>query len=192
MRLVYLITHPEVVIDPSVPVPQWPLSARGRERMGKLLDQPWMGTIGSVYCSTEQKAIDGAEILAKHLALGYEMIEELGEIDRSATGYLPEAEHAAAAKALFMQPDKSIRGWERAVDAQRRMTGAVERAVAGANRGANIAIVSHGGVGTLYLCFLKGCPISWGERPPGSSGGSYYCFEWESKAIRHGWRLIEG
>jgi hypothetical protein len=89
VRLVYFITHPDVVIDPEVPVPQWHLSQRGRERMKKLLAQPWVEGIGAVYCSTEQKAIDGAEILAAHLSIGYEMVEELGEIDRSATGYLP-------------------------------------------------------------------------------------------------------
>ena len=39
MSLVYLITHPDVVIDPDVPVPQWPLSARGKERMKKIDSQ---------------------------------------------------------------------------------------------------------------------------------------------------------
>ena len=72
MSLVYFITHPDVVIDPDVPVPQWPLSARGKERMKKILTQSWIGTIGSVYCSAEQKAIDGAKILVKHLAIDYD------------------------------------------------------------------------------------------------------------------------
>ena len=36
MSLVYFITHPDVVIDPDVPVPQWPLSAQGKERMKKI------------------------------------------------------------------------------------------------------------------------------------------------------------
>jgi hypothetical protein len=54
MSLVYFITHPDVVIDPEVPVPQWPLSHRGKERMKKLLAKPWIDTIGSIYSSTEQ------------------------------------------------------------------------------------------------------------------------------------------
>jgi hypothetical protein len=29
MAAVFLITHPDVAIDPSVPVPDWPLNARG-------------------------------------------------------------------------------------------------------------------------------------------------------------------
>ena len=29
MPLIYYISHPDVVKDPAVPVPRWPLSARG-------------------------------------------------------------------------------------------------------------------------------------------------------------------
>jgi broad specificity phosphatase PhoE len=191
VRLVYFVTHPDVVIDPEVPVPQWHLSRRGRERMKKLLAQPWVEGIGAVYCSTEQKAIDGAEILARHLSIGYEMVEELGEIDRSATGYLPREEHATTREQLFAHPERSIRGWETARDAQRRIVRALESVAAGDRREGNLAIVSHGGVGTFLLCHLKGCPISWEERQPGESGGNIYCFEAESKALVHGWQPID-
>lgn len=42
MPLVYFITHPEVVIDPGVPVPQWPLSETGRRRMRSPVTKPWV------------------------------------------------------------------------------------------------------------------------------------------------------
>jgi broad specificity phosphatase PhoE len=192
MRLVYFITHPDVVIDPKVPVPQWPLSRRGRERMKRLMARPWVKSTSSVYCSTEQKAIDGAAILAGHLSIGYKMVEELGEIDRSATGYLPEEEHAATAEMFFAHPESSIRGWETARDAQRRIVKTVEGIIEGDTGRGNIAIVSHGGVGTLHLCHVKGRPISWRERQPGGSGGNYYCFEAQSKILVHGWKPIDG
>jgi broad specificity phosphatase PhoE len=192
VRLVYFVTHPDVVIDPRVPVPRWPLSVRGRERMQRLLLQPWIGSISAVYCSTEQKAIDGSETLAGHLSIGYSMVEELGEIDRSATGYLPQQEHAATVEMFFAHRETSVRGWETACDAQRRIVAAVEKVIEGANGRGNIAIVSHGTVGTLYLCHLKGCPISLEEMQPGASGGNYYCFEAQSKALVHGWRSIDG
>jgi hypothetical protein len=89
MKTVYFITHPEVVIAPSVPVPQWPLSAQGLVRMRLLLRQPWVPQITAVYCSTEQKAIDGAALLAAHLGLPVSHVVDLGENNRSATGYLP-------------------------------------------------------------------------------------------------------
>lgn len=192
MKLVYFITHPDVIIDPEVPVPRWPLSSRGGERMEKLLAETWIDKIGAVYCSTEQKSIDGAEILARHLSIGYQMVEDLGEIDRSATGYLPEEEHAIVARQVFLQPERSVRGWETARAAQRRITEAVERVVARHGNRDSLAIVSHGGVGTLLLCHLKGSPIHWGERQPGGHGGNYYCFDAASQALIHGWRPIDG
>ena len=190
MGVVYVIAH--VIIDPRVPVPQWPLSCRGIERMRKLLDQPWTEGITSIYCSAEQKAIDGAEILARHRTLGYDIIEELGEIDRSATGYLPHGEHLATSRMCFDHPETSISRWETASDAQRRIVQAVERIVEGDPGRGNIAIVSHGAVATLYLCHLQHCPISRTQIPPGRNGGNYYCFERQSKALVHGWRLIDG
>ena len=33
MASLIFITHPEVVIDPARPVPEWPLNATGRARM---------------------------------------------------------------------------------------------------------------------------------------------------------------
>lgn len=191
MRLVYFITHPDVVIDPEIPVPRWPLSERGRERMKTLLAKPWINSLGSIYCSTEQKAIDGAAILTEHLSLGYEMVQGLDEIDRSSTGYLPHAEHATTAASFFADPERSIRGWETARNAQQRIIDTVEGLFEKDSGSKNIALVSHGAVGVLYLCRLKQCPISAAEGPAGANGGSYYCFEATSKALVHGWQLID-
>src|SRR5262245_44363185 len=85
---VYFITHPDVVIDPAKPVAQWPLSQRGRMRMLKLAEHQWVARVRAIYCSTEQKAIDGAVIISEALAIPYTTIPEFGENDRSATGYL--------------------------------------------------------------------------------------------------------
>jgi broad specificity phosphatase PhoE len=191
MRRVYFITHPNVVIDPAVPVPRWPLSGEGRERLAKLLAQPWIGGIGAIYCSTEQKAIDGAEILARHLSLDYEMVEELGENDRSSTGYLPPDEFQATVDSFFRHPDRSVRGWETARHAQQRIVQAIANIIERDRGQGDIAIVSHGGVGVLYLCTLKHCPIDRTEGQPGTHGGNYYCFDAGSKTLLHGWRRID-
>ncbi len=110
----------------DVPVPRWPLSELGKQRMRAGLRQPWVRDITAIYCSTEQKAIDGAAILAEHLSLPFHEVEALGENDRSATGFLPPDEFERVADQFFGSPDKSIRGWERAVDAQSRIVRAVE------------------------------------------------------------------
>jgi broad specificity phosphatase PhoE len=56
----------------------------------------------------------------------------------------------------------------------------------------NVAIVSHGAVGTLYLCYLTHVDISRGEAQPGAHGGNYYCFRALSPSLVHGWKPIDG
>ena len=184
----YFITHPNVVISREVPVPRWPLSELGKQRMRAGLRQPWVKDIGAIYCSTEQKAIDGAEILAQHLGLGFTRIEELGENDRSATGFLPPDEFERVADEFFARPHESVRGWERALDAQARIVRAVERI----QDDATVAIVSHGAVGTLLYCHLAGEPIArrWDQPPNG--GGNYYRFTLSPRAAHFWWRAFDG
>lgn len=191
MPILHFITHPEVVIDPSVPVPEWPLSPKGVRRIGLALKRPWMSQLSSVFSSAERKATDAARLIADRFHLSPVVMEELGENDRSATGYLPKAEFEEVANTFFAQPESSVRGWERAVDAQRRIGAAVERVIAEAPREGDIAIVSHGGVGALLLCHLKGVPISRAEDQPGAGGGCVYSFDPETRALLSGWRLIE-
>ena len=191
MKFVYFITHPEVIIDPDVPVTQWPLAEKGKERLGVMLDQPWIFEIGSVYCSSEQKAIDGAAILGEFVELDYQIVPELGELDRSSTGYLPHAEHEAAAAAAFAYPDKSSRGWETASTAQKRILKTVRRLIRADQSHGHIAIVSHGAVGAFLLCHLKGVPISRAYDQPGSGGGNYFAFQADNLALLHDWRPID-
>ncbi len=192
--LVYYISHPDVVKDPAVPVPRWPLSERGRGRMTALLARPWVAGLRAVYCSDEQKALDGAAILAGHLGLTPIVVPELGEVDRSSTGWLPEEEHAAAARLLFERPDESVRGWEAAAHAQTRIVAAIEAIVGsaeGGEGGGGIAIVAHGAVGVFYLCHLLGEPISMAHAQPGRNGGHYYCFDATTSRLIHDWTRIE-
>jgi len=80
-----------------------------------MLDQPWIGSIRRIVSSGERKAIETAEILAKHLRLAVEVRERMHENDRSATGFLSPPEFEAVADRFFADPHVSIRGWERAV-----------------------------------------------------------------------------
>ena len=68
-RSVYFITHADVRIDPAVPVPRWGLSARGRARHEAFCTRALAAGITAVYSSDEQKAIDGAAILARAVSV---------------------------------------------------------------------------------------------------------------------------
>ncbi|WP_203073707.1 histidine phosphatase family protein [Falsiroseomonas ponticola] len=191
MPVVRFITHPDVMVDPARPVPEWHLSPRGIHRARLMLGRPWVARLRSLFSSAERKAVDTAAILAAGTSLDVTVLEALHENDRSATGYLPGPVFEAMADAFFARPEESVRGWERAVDAQARIVAAVERVLAMAPPG-DIAIIAHGAVGALLLCRLKGVPISRAEDQPGRGGGNLFTFDRASRALRHGWRPIEG
>ena len=171
--LVHVVTHPEVRVDPDVPVPEWGLSDAGRARLRHLLALPWVPGLTRVVTSAERKARETAAALAAATGLPVGVDPGLGENDRSATGFLPPAEFEATADAFFARPTESVRGWERAVDAQARVVAAVARAVDGAE--GDVAVVCHGGVGTLLLCRVLGVPIDRRRDQPGQ--GSVFSYD---------------
>ena len=188
MPIAYYITHPQVRIDANIPVPEWGLSDIGRARAVAMLDQPWVGSIRRIVSSAERKAIETAQILAGHLRLEVAVRERMHENDRSATGFLPPPEFEAVADRFFARPQESIRGWERAIDAQSRIVSEVEAALA-ANEG-DIAFVGHGGVGTLLLLHLSRQEISRGADQP-AGGGNYFAWDTGSRRVLHNWRPID-
>ncbi|MFN7168837.1 MAG: histidine phosphatase family protein [Pannonibacter sp.] len=171
---VYL-THPEVKIDPAVPVPDWGLSDLGRERASRAPHLDWAGGIRHVVSSAERKAIETAEIFARAFDLDVAIVEASHENDRSATGFLPPPEFQEVANAFFAAPQESIRGWERAIDAQTRIVNAVRSTLAHLPAGEPVLFCGHGGVGTLLKCHLLGVPIA--RLHDQSSGGNWYVFD---------------
>ena len=69
MTIIHFITHPEVIIDPATPVPDWRLSPVGIRRMQLAARQPWITAVGTLFCSAERKAREAAEVLAPHVGL---------------------------------------------------------------------------------------------------------------------------
>lgn len=186
-RFVYL-THPQVRVDPAVPVPEWGLSEIGAARTRAFAAQPGLAAFRRVVASTEVKAKEAAQILADALGAVVEVRGGMHENDRSATGYLPEPEFQTVADAFFANPDVSVRGWETAADAQARIVGAVQAALAAAP-GVPTLFVGHGGVGTLLLCHLAGYPISRVYDQPPVGGGCWYAAG--AGAPPCGWRTME-
>jgi len=189
--LVHFVTHPEVVIDPAVPVTEWRLAPRGLERMRLAAAQPWAQGLTAVWSSAERKAAEAGAILAAARGLACRPLAALGENDRSATGYLPPPEFEATADRFFAEPGTSVRGWERASDAQRRIVAAVGDALAAGPGEGDVAIVAHGAVGALLLCHLEGVAISRSRDQPATGGGNRFAFEAATRRLVQGWMRIE-
>ena len=81
--------------------------------------------------------------------------------------------------AFFGEPLLSHRGWETAAAAQERIADALETVLARSPADGDVAIVSHGGVGTLLLCQLKGTAIHRAEDQPGQ--GHWFAFDRDSR-----------
>lgn len=102
MPIIYFLAHPEVLIDPQVPVPQWPLSDIGRARMESFCERAtWLSELTRLVSSAETEALDGAKIIQRRYALALHADSRFNELDRSATNYLSKAEHGVVSKAAF-------------------------------------------------------------------------------------------
>ncbi len=189
MPTAWYLTHPQVAIDPAVPVPEWGLSEFGRERARRAATAPWAASVRRIVASVERKSVETAEIFAEALDLGFESDPAFNENDRSATGYLPPDHFEAVADAFFAAPEESAEGWERATDAQARVAAAVDRALA-AHTSGDVVFVGHGGVGTLLLCHIAGFAINRRHDQP-AGGGNLFAFDIASRRLRFGWRAAD-
>lgn len=188
-RRLYYVSHPEVAVDPATPVPDWGLSPAGRARAEALAASGWPGRPARLVASPERKAQETARLLAR--GAPFATHPAMGEIDRSATGYVPHARHEALADALFADPGASAAGWETARAAQARIARAYAGCAAAAEGpdAGDLVLVGHGGVGTLLWCHLTGRAIARGEDQPG--GGHVWALALPGHAVLHPWRRFE-
>ena len=114
-----------------------------------------------------------------------EPIDGVRVIANSSTG----ATGAAIADAFFAAPHESVRGWERAADAQSRIVRVCNEVLA-ASGPDDILMVGHGGVGTLLYCHLAKLPIARIHDQP-TGGGNVLCFDLDRREMIHGWQAME-
>ncbi len=187
MARLFYVSHPEVVIDPAVPVPEWGLTEHGQQRATAMLDQPWVPGIGRLVSSAEHKAVELAEIVASALGVPVEQRPATGETDRSATGFVPHEEHERLAEQFFGSPAESASGWERAVDVQRRVVAALADVLADGPH--DVMVAGHGGAGTLLFCHLADVAVD--RRLDQPSPGHVWCFDRAARVIEHWWHPID-
>lgn len=183
----FVISHPEVVVAPDIPIADWGLSEFGRAQAEAFATSETLSSVGAIWSSTEHKAYETATIIAKPLGLTVKSDTRLGENDRSATGFLPRSQFEAAADAFFAQPEVSFRGWETANAAQGRIVKTVSKIVEG-HDDKDLAIVTHGAVGTLLWCHLSGTNIDRSYDQPGQ--GHFWTADLETLRPDTGWCAI--
>jgi broad specificity phosphatase PhoE len=188
-HLVRYLTHPQVKIDPVMPVPSWGLSEVGRARTQAIASTGRLSGTTRIISSAERKAIETAEIIAAKLNVEVEVRQAMHENDRSATGFLTPDEFEAVANQFFAQPHTSIRGWERAIDAQSRIVCEVEQVLA-RNRPGDVLFIGHGGVGTLLYCHYSGLAIDRTHDQP-AGGGYFFTFTGDGRRVQHSWCRLE-
>lgn len=186
-RIVYL-THPEVEIDPLVPVPDWGLNSIGADRVAQVVPR-FAGANWDVATSAERKALETAWPFGRALGRAVHVVPDLHENDRSATGFLAGPAFEAAADQFFAAPDQSFRGWETARAAQARVVAQFDRLIAALEADQSLLICGHGGVGTLLFCHLSGHAISrqWDQK----GGGHWFEIDTETRRPSCHWQPIE-
>ncbi len=188
------VTHPQVVIDPAVPVTQWGLTALGRDRARRFARHPMVLKTRRIVSSTETKARELAAILASFSRAPVDYGDKFGENDRSSTGFVPPDRFEHLADTFFARPKEAVEGWERAVDAQDRIVGAVEMALSSHDRDEPVVFAGHGAVGTLLKCHFGKRAISRQEdqghvADPG--GGNLFVFRLSDRALITDWLAME-
>lgn len=190
-KLLYL-SHPQVVIDPEVPVTEWSLNPVGHARIAALCERAprLMAGVRAIYSSPERKARDSADPLAAALGLTVQIAEDSYENDRSATGFLPPDAFEDMADRFFGNSTESVRGWERAVDAQARIVACIDRILADSPSG-DVLVVGHGAVGTLLFCALSGAAISRAHDQGPGGGGNAMIFDRDTRQPLQKWAPFE-
>lgn len=191
MPIAYYISHPQVQIDPGMPVPNWSLSELGVSRLEAVRARDWVKSITIFTSSAETKALETAKLLINgRTSVSIIVREDAHENDRSATGFVPPERFEELANQFFAKPDESVLGWEKAGDAQARILAMTNAVIDEDGQKGNLAFTGHGGVGTLLLCALQGAPIARLHDQP-AGGGNVFAFDIATRKVLHGWKPIE-
>ncbi|AZY95587.1 histidine phosphatase family protein (plasmid) [Paracoccus sp. Arc7-R13] len=184
------LTHPQILIEPTKDSRSWSLNSTGALRVARLASrQSCLQFTRHIVSSPEKTAMETATPLAQALGLVVDIRENMREHDRSSTGFLSKRELEQASSAYFSQPERSVRGWEAASAAQRRIMSEVDACLDRDLLG-DVLIVGHGGVGALLYCGLSGHAIDR-DHVQDMGGGVWFEFDSILRLPLKGWRPME-
>ncbi len=184
MRM-YFITHPVVNIDPRIPPNKWSISEEGWKQVRNLSKELFWKDVDTIFASTEPKANKAAEFWSKKFGIPFSIVDDIQEIDRSSTGFVSQSDLNYIIDRFYSKPEERVRGWESANECLERMVRTINR-LTEENRNKNIVIVSHGAIGNLYACKIKGIKPS--EHTGQTKIGSWFVLDLEANRIVSDWK----
>lgn len=158
-----LIRHSLTQVDPDVPSHTWVLSEEGRKRCYLLADSLRPHRPSRLITSTELKAQETGQLIAKQLGLPVTSVPGLEEHKRSRAGFLDAAAFKHQIARLLTEPETLVFGEETGQQAQQRFTQTVDQLRQQYPKD-TLALVSHGTILTLFVsAFNPVDPISFWE-----------------------------
>ena len=148
MAKLILIKHARPEVDPAVASEEWRLGADGRDGAKRLADRLASYDFARLYSSTEPKALETAQIVARPRDLSVLEHPDLHEHDRRNVPHMASREFISMVALFFNQPDELVLGEETADEAYARFGEAVDGVLA--KEAGDVAIVTHGTVISLF------------------------------------------
>ena len=144
---VILIRHAESLPDFSTPEAEWPLSGRGVEQAGLLVDALRSQRIERIYSSPYRRAIDTVKPLSTAIGVPIEICSDLRERRLS---HEPISNFIEIIEQSWADFDFALPGCESAGEAQRRALSTIN-GLAEENSRRQIVISTHGQLLSLFL-----------------------------------------
>lgn len=182
MSKIYYITHPLAKIEPDKPNTEWSLLEDSEEELERLSVMDFWKDIDLVFSSPEKKALQTAEYIKEHNNINYDVSDDLNEVRRESYQFVELQKYLKQVEDFYLHPEDSCNGWEKAVDAQKRLINFLDKIMV---EDKDIAVISHGIIGTLLACYLKKVDPTFNEDPKVS--GCMMVVDWKAKNIISEW-----
>ena len=155
MRRLVLVRHSKPEIERDEPASSWKLGEVGCHRSELLAVRLRGFSPQVIWTSTEPKAVETAEIVAKAFGVQARTVAGLEEQDRGNVPFFETRdEFERAVEHFFREPDRLVLGTETAEQALARFTCAIDQIISAGH--ADSVVVTHGTVMTLYAARVAG------------------------------------
>lgn len=157
---IYLITHPDTVVDRDLRPEKWKISRDGWSQVRNLSKKKFWDEISFIFASVEPKANLAARYWSEKHGIPMAIFRGIEEIRNRQ--YVPKRKLLKVADAFYSHPEKNSGTWETADHCLKRMKKSFKKILEQSKKRncSAIAVVSHGAVSNLYVCDMRKIPAS--------------------------------